>query len=652
MSDGDARDRWMFRAVATLAALPIPIATIRNGLEGWFPSRDAGVTAVWASDVFTADSPLLSLPSRVSSTPGVDVHLLGPIHLQVLALPMELFGTTWGIVIAMGLLNLGAFAVAMWLIRRRLGPRLALLGCAVGAALLWTLGSQSLIDPTPVSTGAVLFFALCVAAWSVADGDEPAFIPLAVIANHLFLTHPKYILVVPALVATSTVMWWLRHRRIAAPAAQRRRRRIPRPGPVFWWVAATTTLLWFAPLYEQFARPGGNLRAWAAHIMGGSVESHRPVVESVLVASTTVATPPFWLRDSLMHPNFNGRGLQTSASLAAIGILIVVALGVLVVRDARRRGDRVVTSGAAIALVCWIALCATTWKAPDHRYILSYLMDIWPMAAFLWLVLAVGAVRSSWSTIRVGSAVPRRIARGAVIGATLVLVVVSIPLSGGADADFRERLETTEVIRDAIDDGVEPGGPVLVLSPSHPSRSYLSTVVRTLDEAGIEARVPGGWDTKVYRPNRRFRAEEPGATRMLQLLNGLPADMEDRRILAGTCPGIDLQIDDAFVRRRGEVPEWARDPENMRVADPAAFDEESTRLTNEILRAVHAENLEQDRTIFEDPRMVALFAGASSAELASILSVPGIEPDELSDLVIVQQEMTRRRCWFLVGGPV
>lgn len=114
-------DRTLFRVA--VAGAPIAISAIRNGMLDWQPSADAAITAVRTNDVFSAHPPLIGLPAFPSVGSTIEYRYLGAPVNYLLAVPVRLFGVTWGIVLGMGILNTLWFVLAMWLIRRRVGYR-------------------------------------------------------------------------------------------------------------------------------------------------------------------------------------------------------------------------------------------------------------------------------------------------------------------------------------------------------------------------------------------------------------------------------------------------------------------------------------------------------------------------------------------------
>lgn len=461
-------DRVVFRIAVAIAASPIVISVIRNGLMGWYPSRDAALTAVYVNDVFTAHTPLVGLAASFSRGNPSQFSYLGPIHMDLLAVPVKLLGVSWGLLVGMGILNTTWFVLAMWLIRRRVGYRVGLIGCVVGASLVWALGSQVLIDPTPVQTGTLAFFACCVAAWSVADRDPAGVIPLAICANYLFLTHPKYVLVVPALALFAFVIWAWRLYRLRSRQPERWLDEWPRQRRSVIGASVIVALMWAAPVIEQLTRPGGNIRAWVTSMATQSERSEHQISQVIQITSSTLATWPLWLRDSAANPNFTIYGPTISMTRTVIGLSVVAAIGLVVGVLAGRRRDTTTVLALGAAALAWSSWTLTVSRTPKRTYNLHYLLTLWPLAAFVWLAILVGVARSVTHLLSTGSGRSPGPPKASVTQATLlgyrastvaliaVLAVAAIPIANFNSGTPQGNIPNSQSIRRAIKAKVPP----------------------------------------------------------------------------------------------------------------------------------------------------------------------------------------------------
>ncbi|MBS1847653.1 MAG: hypothetical protein JST73_05195, partial [Actinobacteria bacterium] len=390
--------------ITVLALCQIPIAAIRLALAGWEPSVDSGATTVRIRDVLSTRPPMTGMAAFPSMNEAQNYSFPGALHLYLLALPVRLLGTTWGVLVGMAIINTAASAAAIWLIRRRLGERWAILTAVFLASLLWTLGTGPLVFPTPMAIVVVPLFAFLVAAWATAEGDEAGLLVFVMLANYLFLSQLVLVVVVPVVAAVALARFVAvrvaERRRSATDSADRRRRRK-------WIVAsaAFTVLVWIPPIIDQFTGAGNLGKVFnsltSGHVRIDFYANLKPSFRGAVgVLTSVVAVPHWWLPPSFVHAPFDRRGGGTSFVVGAAWTVVVVALGLWGYLRARRRGDRTIVSMLAIAVSVWLAYLVTAWKDPDVLgYSQQYLMGLWPTSAFIWLAVTT-AVASAVPDVR------------------------------------------------------------------------------------------------------------------------------------------------------------------------------------------------------------------------------------------------------------
>ena len=380
--------RWLARGSAVVAIVPLWVAAIRAAANGWEPTWDAATTTARVRDVFSAHPPLYGLVASPSGS-GHPYSYLGAMQFYLLAVPVRFLGTTWGMLLGMAAINSAALLVALWLVRRRIGDRGAILAAAIVASLLWTLGSEFIIDPTPMQAITLPFFALLTAAWSVADEDAPGLLVLAIIGNYLVFTHPATILVTPLVGITALAHWaWrLRSAHRANPSAWATHRR----KHLRWFAGAVaaTALLWIPPLYEQVTAPDGNLGLFIhGALESGSDHGSGTWSAGLKLLTSILAVPPMWLPPSFTHIPFATEGGGHATWVLGVCGAVLIWLTITAVRWARRHDRRTITSAlmiGAVAAVGWIV----TWQlTPNTLLPVRYFWGVWPLSAFVWLVLA------------------------------------------------------------------------------------------------------------------------------------------------------------------------------------------------------------------------------------------------------------------------
>lgn len=549
-----------FRIALVALVAPIVVGVVRNGLAHWYPTNDAALTAIYVKDVFSAHIPLVGLPARYSYGAAPDYFYPGALLMYLLAVPVRIFGVSWGLLVGMGAIQSAWTLTALWLIRRRVGYRHGLVGALFLASLLWGLGSQVILDPTPVLMGSIAFFAFLVATWSVADGDAHGFVPLALGASFLFLDHLKFAIVVPVLVGVACVGFVLHrrafHRETIDDAPALRRTTVI----AFGATALFTALVWAGPIVQQLTSAHPNMTA-LAHAIGSGDRAQRAVTDTLRVVSTPLTTWPLWLRHSLADPSFTVTGPSGSVAVQLMGFAIVLISGVAVALRGQRGNDTTVRRALIVALVAWLAWVVSAQISPDRSpFERNYFQAVWPMATFIWFTIVIGALRAKWNPTPKAARVTPDQRRWMMRGTLGVIVAFSI--SNFAIANFNATtpqvtISVARTVRDVVHENVHDG-PVLVRSSAYPARTYFPVALLALREHNIAFRVTGSWDPTVYGEFRKWHGEPmreliiansndtpPGARRLAAVVEGpLLTQREFDRITDQVISWLSAQLDE------------------------------------------------------------------------------------------------------------
>jgi hypothetical protein len=408
-----ADPRWLAPAAIAVALVPLVVAAVRAVATDWYPIGDNAYFPLRARDVLTAHHPLLGAWTSGSLNIGVNVNNPGPLFFDALALPTKLNATA-GTAIGSALLNMGAVVGIALFARRRGGTRLLVASMAMVAALMWTMGSELIIEPWQPHSTLLPFLFFLVLVWSMVDGDWAA-VPWGVgVVSYILQTHLSYATLLAGLAAVGVVGLGVRLRQQRRgppdewPAVRRRAFRATVAGLV---VAA---LAWIQPIVEQLFGAGpGNLTTLATN--AGSASGHVGLRDAWRFVASVVAAPPWWLRPSFgeyMRPLDiqppDGRevmGLVSFpvATLAMTGLGLVLAGAGWVAHRHRDEPARaaVVTATAAVA----VGVIATLWmptgvfRAPvPHHF-----RWLWPIAVFVTFAVAVAlAGRRRWTSVGFG----------------------------------------------------------------------------------------------------------------------------------------------------------------------------------------------------------------------------------------------------------
>lgn len=551
--DPERLHRFAFRIAAVLAILPIAVAAVRNGLDGWVPTWDAASTAFRVNDVFTRYPPLMGMWSSASHWSGTQINFIGALQLYALAVPVKLLGNTWGVLLGMAVINSAAVLTTLWLIRRRVGYPTALVGCAFVASLVWALGSEVIVDLTPMQMGVLPYLLLLVTAWSVADGDLPAVPILAFVANYLLLDHLTYVLTAPAIAGFGLVLLAarLRAERHQEPEEWQTRWRSARNA--IGVGAAITFVVWIPPLVQQFfTRQPGNLTS-----LYQASRAKPPFSATMLGAasalSATVAVPPLWLRDTFSNPRFlpDGDGRPFLVGLGCM--LLLLGLNGLGLFFARRRHDRTIAAALATALMA-LALGFVTVKKSPGQYGLrgNYLHGLWSLAAFLWMVLALALVRL-WPTLRV-----RWRGRAPALGAlavTAVFCVLTIPRADLGAGTSAWSIPIAKSLDAQLIPALRGKGPIMVrYSGSSGAWAMSATVLLSLQNAGIPIRLEGVENARQYGFQRAYIADPPNARYIAVVSTNPTAPAGYERIV--DVPALSAKEQAEMLRLEAQVRAW------------------------------------------------------------------------------------------------
>jgi len=365
-----------------VAGLPIIVAAGRALQRDWLPMGDNAYYSLRARDVLTEHNPLVGAWSSGSSGTGVEVNNLGPLQLDLLAMPIRALGFGPGTVVAVAAINLAAVAVVVVLLRRAFGVPGMWVAAATTAVLSWSLGSELLIEPRTHHALVLPFLAVLVSAAAVAAGDAAAVIPLVVSASLVAQSHLTFLLPVLMVAAVAVVLAF--------------RRRGDRPG----WTGAllvgslVLAACWAQTIYEELRSGQGNLSAtWEARAADREAFGWARAVR----ATTDVALPPDgWWRSSFLE--FDPAGDLPDLGVAVLALAVVLAVLVALAVRARRAGDG--TSGAFVAVAATalvIGVVASALVPADGLFgaVSGNFRFLWPIAAFTTAVIVLVTLQST-----------------------------------------------------------------------------------------------------------------------------------------------------------------------------------------------------------------------------------------------------------------
>lgn len=489
---GHSHNRWdvvAFRIATVAAVLPIIVAAFRDGIQGWYPALDAATTTLRSRDVLSAHPPLVGMWASISANAGAPTYFPGAIQLYLLTVPIHVFGNAWGTLLGMAALNSMWVLAAIWLGRRRLGTQVATLLCLAFALLVWTMGSELVVDISPMQMVTLPFAMFLVAVWSVADGDLVAIPILAFVANYLVLGHLVLTLLVPAigLFAVIGLVMVLRRAHRAHPDTwPATKKQLKKSLGIS---ALITVLLWVPSLIQQFTMHPGNLtNLWRAS--GSGLHRSLSFSQALQAVVSIIAVPPFWLRDSFTTQTIGSDSIDGLRIGLGIGVLVaLVGLGIL----ASRRRDRTTLALLGIALVALAASVVNITQAPSiYGFKRQYFRSMWGAAMFTWMAIVIAVVRSlphREATGRPrGGTVPRLAAVGTLM--TVLVAIAAFPHQDPGPGTNGTSPSSVVLARQVISPSVEAlrgKGQVMVFAAgAFTSYNLSSSLILALATAGVD----------------------------------------------------------------------------------------------------------------------------------------------------------------------
>ena len=431
-----------------VAAVPIVVACAVAVTGDWLPMGDNAYFSIRAADVGTASHPLLGAWSSGSMSVGVDVNNLGPLQLDLLAVPVRI-GWINGTAIGVAATNLAAVVIGVSA-ARRIGGTIAAVAVAIGATgLAWTLGAQ-LHEPQQHSAMVLPAYALLVLVWALVAGDIRS-LPWAVgVSSLLVQTHFTYLTWVPILSVVGALACWMVWRK------EQRGDPVGRRSLVVAVVVAV--VCWLQPLIDQLAGRGNLTNVATA---AGSGAESAGVGHGARAMAEILAMPPWWFPPS--YRDFDPNAVVGGA-LAMVGLGLVGVVVLATAMATHRSGDHVARAGVVTtAVTLCLALLAASSQVPTGEFglVAGNYRWLWAVAAWTWVSVAIVVVRAAAertptahaATVRAMASVLVLVAVVAVVPATRADLVASHERQVGVARDLLaqlgplEELELVEVDR-------------------------------------------------------------------------------------------------------------------------------------------------------------------------------------------------------------
>jgi hypothetical protein len=549
----DRRQPAWFFALAVIAVAPLFVAVGVQAAHDWRPVSDDAAVATLAHDVLSTRTPLVGMPSTI----GLDAaapearnehtHHPGPMMFWALAVPERLSGSSpIGVLVGTALVNATALITIGLVVARLLGPRAAVGALSAAEILVWALGRQWIVDPWNPYIALLPLLALCVLAWAAAAGRSQAVIGVVIFGSFVSQTHLIYAPIAAALfaaaIACTAHVFWRR---------ARRGNRWRRDASITAGVAlATLAALWALPLYDQLAHSPGNLSA-VARSFERSQGKLVGLDWALRLQVQTIGAPPLFARQ--------GGGIATItrswSSLGPLRVLsasaVVIALGLALVFAVRRR-DRISAAGAAIALVSLAVSTVVVSRVPVYfdGAPIYRILQVWPIGCFVWITVAVCAVREIEPRIRRREGTrlpPARTVAFATAVVWLAIAPVAIAFADSARRDDARAAEAVDLIANRVAPRLVRGVPYefeMRTQQLFIGGGVENGLFRELARRGFDARVPSSDDYL-----GRSHAAPPGAAKLV-VCSG-------RKVVVQLAPGIE-ELASVSLATRADVDRMRR----------------------------------------------------------------------------------------------
>lgn len=372
------RRQWLLTVCLGLWLVLAAIAAVRAVLSDWYPVGDEALIALRALDVFGPHHPLLGTAASVAIGGGVYSNHPGPMLFDLVSLPVQVMGVGPGLAVGIAFVNFVAGAIAIVFAWRQ-GAERATVAVTVGCfALVWSGGSQLLIDPYNPTVSMLPFFAVLVLSWAVINRDLVAAPFMIAIGSFCVQTNIAYVIVTIPVICVA--FGWLvvslaRDQRPGGNAVSLRR--------PFVASVAIVAVCWIQPVFEQVQHGSDGNVARLIRAAGASEPPLGLEVGTKRVAATLTIWP-MWSRGSLDSYPLIDPG--PSAVISVLSLLAFIVLLLWLTHRLNAAGldpmwTRLTSFAAVIVVVGWAAAIRVP-ESPLLGFLADYVRWLWPIGVF------------------------------------------------------------------------------------------------------------------------------------------------------------------------------------------------------------------------------------------------------------------------------
>lgn len=464
-----------------LALLPLTASALHVA-PGWLPVGDDATIEMRGRDLFTADMPLLGMPSAVGEQTGRPVHHPGPLELWWVGAWVRALGLAQASLLAAAAAWAAATTATLLLARRVGGTALLALSAVLVALLTWSLRGE--VPVTPFNVHAIVVplaaYLLALVAWH----QRVPWAGIAALVLGSWAAQAHLTAVGPVVAAGLVVVGAVGLQSRRSPAARRWSARRLATG------AAVLALCWLGPVVDVVTDGGGNVRA----VLGARADLASEAIGLGTAADIVVRAVgwrPVWAQAGA-HPSelVVAAGPGHWASAGAV-VLVAVFGAVRQRRTHPALGVTVAATGTAIVVGAVLAA-----RFPGEYLSLLALHNhlwLWPLATLLWgaALVAVGLEARDV----VGPHLPRPARDAAVVVASLALLAVGIASVGEPHRNLTLAAPTyVRSLGDGVLDDVDPDGTYLVTISGDFDAFFLEVgLLAHLEDAGLDVVGPASY---------------------------------------------------------------------------------------------------------------------------------------------------------------
>ena len=388
--------------VLAAIAVPLVVALVSVSRETWYPTGDMAQAELHVAGFFR-HPPLVGAAGRIGAmftAYGQGSHPGPALWFALLPVYLLTGRASFGIELAMTLLQFGFIVATVLIVRRLYGPIGGLVVAALAAVLVHALGPAPFIEPWNPWGALFAFFCFISLCWGLTCGHH-RYLPAAAFTGFFAVQcHTGYAFLVGATLAAMVgcVAWQWHHADGDDQEGRALRSGILRS----WWMAVTVTVaMWLPPVVDQLRRTPGNLRIlWNDFTASTEADGSRRVfvgLSSALKAfAGEFALPGPWIRGA---PRLRPNSPNVVTFLLAVAVVAGI-VAVLIRRHALVRRGVLIRLFALLGGLTVVGIISTSRIFGDFfEYIIRWWWIIlaWVFAACM---LALGQLfRERWVAI-------------------------------------------------------------------------------------------------------------------------------------------------------------------------------------------------------------------------------------------------------------